>query len=411
MKWASIMGAATVALAAACGSSSSAPPAECDLDPGLSAAECTAVKGLALDASLPPSHGNTKADDANAQYFGFMVFFDARFSSNENVRCATCHLPEKKFDDGLQTSQGLSVGPRNSPTALNAARMTTFFWDGRADSLWSQPLFAFENPLEMNFTRLEIAHRLVQSFSQDYSDAFGPLPDISDATRFPAKGKPGDAAWEAMAAADQETINRVVSNLGKAIEAYLRKLATGTAPFDKFIAGDATQLTEGQRRGMRVLVKSHCLDCHSGPMMSDMGYHNIGVPALDGAQPDPGRAAAYAILSANPFNGQGSFFDGTPLAPETGPNPGDLGAFRTPTLRNITLTAPYMHNGSSQTLQDAIAFHAAGGGRGGSGFVGDVDPLLTPQSLSQQDIADLVDFFGTLQGSYPGIPWNNWPQK
>jgi cytochrome c peroxidase len=146
-------------------------------------------------------------------------------------------------------------------------------------------------------------------------------------------------------------------------------------------------------------------------MMSDMKFHNLGVPALPGAAPDQGRAGAYAILQANPFNGLGNFVDGPKVAPDTGPNPGDLGAFRTPTLRNVTLSAPYMHNGSSATLEDAIAFHAQGGGRGGTGFVGDVDPLLTAQSLSAQDIADLVDFFGALEGAYPPVPWNNWPQK
>src|SRR5262249_18497311 len=156
--------------------------------------------------------------------------------------------------------------------------------------------------------------------------------------------------------------------------------------------------TDRQRSGMRVLVHAGCLSCHAGPMLSDMGFHNLGVASAAGAATDKGRVDAYEVLKSNPFNGQGAFMDGAPLAVEPGPNPRDVGAFRTPTLRNVTLTGPYMHNGSIAALADVIAFHVAGGGRGAGGFVGEVDPLLEAQRLSAQEIADLVDFLGALEG-------------
>jgi cytochrome c peroxidase len=120
-----------VALAAC--SNAAAPAAPCDLDPALDASECTTVHAMALSAALPPARGNAKGDDPNAAALGFAVFYDARLSKGENVRCATCHIPEKQFGDGKPTSTGLSRVTRNAPTILNAARMQATFWDGRAD--------------------------------------------------------------------------------------------------------------------------------------------------------------------------------------------------------------------------------------------------------------------------------------
>jgi cytochrome c peroxidase len=395
---------------AACGSSASAPPA-CDLDPSLTADECTTVKGMALTADLPLSNGNAKADDFDTAAMGFQIFFDARFSSNQNVRCATCHLPEQKFADGKPYSTGLEDVTRNSPTALNAARMHVYFWDGRADSLWSQPLFAFENPKEMGFTRLEIAHRVKQSYASTYEAVFGPLPPLDDTTRFPAAGKPGDAAFDQMAPADQDAINRLVSNVGKSLEAYERKIAASRAPFDRFVAGDQSQLSASQRRGMIAFLRNNCTDCHSGSMMSDEKFHNLGVPAWPGTDPDRGRIDGIATLDANIFNATGPYADAPietalPVASDA-----DLGAIRTPSLRNVAITAPYAHNGRYAALADVIAFHAAGGGHGNDGYVGVVDPLLVPRNLSDGDVADIADFLSAMTGDYPPAPWNDWPQK
>ena len=385
-----LLPAAVLALAAgAAACSSTAAPAACDLDGSLTADECKALHALALPAALPASSANPVADDAKAMSLGFRVFFDARFSSNLMVRCATCHLPERKFCDGKPTSTGLETVTRNAPSVLGSARLHVFFWDGRANQLSAQPLFAFENPKEMDFTRLEIAHRIKASYAADYEALFGPLPQLDDAQRFPARGKPGDAAWDQMAQADRDAVDAVAANVGRAIEAYERKLASGASAFDRFLGGDKAAMSDAARRGMVVALRSGCFaDCHTGPMMGGEAFSNLGVPAWPNVDPDRGRAA---VVGA--------------------PQPSDLGAFRTPPLRDVARGAPYMHNGRHDTLEQAVRFHLAGGGRGQGGFVGDVDPRLGTHALADAEVADLVAFLGALDGDYPPPPWNNWPQK
>lgn len=366
---------------------------------------------MALPEALPKSPGNAVADDDYAAYLGQQIFFDARFSKDQNVRCATCHLPEHHFDDGLPTSLGLEHVARNSPTALDVARLRVFFWDGRADSLWSQPLFAFENPKEMGFSRLEIAHRVARTYAFAYAKVFGALPPLDDAARFPASGKPGDPAWEAMSAADQGAVNQLAANVGRAIEAYERKLATGRAPFDRFLAGSPGALDDAARRGMVSFVKLGCTGCHGGPLLSDEKFYNLGVPAWTGVDPDRGRIDGLPVLLDNPFRLGGPYADGAPATAVPAPIAGDLGAFRTPTLRNVARTTPYMHNGRFATLAEVVSFHLDGGGKDQLGYVGDVDPKMSAQTASTETVADLVAFLGALSGPPPPLPWNDWPAK
>src|SRR5262245_60768654 len=205
-------------LAAGCATPAAAPPATPRTEPEscldglpLTAANCARVEALALPDRLPPAAGNRFGDDERAAYFGFLAFYDRRFSSVSDVSCASCHLPESSFADGKRVSEVIAGHPlaRNAPSLLNAARMGPFwFWDGRADSLWSQPLFALENPEEMSSSRLQLAHAVHASaaYRSRYEALAGPMPDLSDLTRFPAQGKPGDAAYEAMTAADKREI-------------------------------------------------------------------------------------------------------------------------------------------------------------------------------------------------------------
>jgi cytochrome c peroxidase len=378
-----------------------APDAGCDLLPELTPAQCDAVRALRLPDALPAARANAHADDQNAALLGFKVFYDARFSSNNQVRCASCHQPEQHFGDGLPVSNTLAKGTRNAPSLLNAARERWVFWDGRADTLWAQPVQALENPKEMGFTRLGVAHLLSTAYASLYAKAFGPLPDLSDASRFPAAGKPGDPAWEAMAAADQQVVNQVVANLGKGMEAYERKLAAGPAPLDRFLGGDPTALDATTRRGLAVFAQAGCTSCHGGPNLSDEGFHNLGLPAA--AEPDLGRATGIPLLDADPFHSWGAFAD-PPVPDDSGPlqpQPADDGAFRTPSLRNVALSAPFGHDGSLSTLEDALDFHLRGGGG--------TDPQLKPVSLSTDDRAALLDFLRSMNGTYPLPPWNNWP--
>lgn len=409
MKHALLLVAVLLAFVAACGATPAAAPG-CELEPGLTGEECAALHALALPTTLPPARGNAKGDDTDAATLGFALFFDARLSKGEAVRCATCHTPERRFADGKTTSVGLARGTRHAPTLLNAARMRWSMWDGRADSVWSQALFALENPLEMDFTRLELAHAVALRYATRYEAIFGPLPPLDDAARFPARGLPGDPAWEAMTQDDRDAVNRVAANVGKALEAYERKLATGPSAFERFLAGDPSALDAEERAGLVVFVKSGCAGCHGGPLLSDQEFHALRVPAWPGDPVDVGREAAYSVLAASPFTARGPFWDGPNEDIPTSATPGDRGAVRTPSLRNLTKAGPWGHNGRFATLDEAIVFHASGGSSDDPAAAGARDPLLRSGPLSDGERGHLVRFLEALDGSYPRPPWNDWPQ-
>jgi cytochrome c peroxidase len=379
----------------------------CALVDGLSPTECATLPSYVLPLALPPARGNAKGDDQAAAELGFTLFFDARLSANQNVRCATCHPPERFFQDGLPVSKGIGLASRNAPTMVNAARLSWIFWDGRADSVWSQPLFAIEHPREMGFDRLALAHRMATSFSAAYVKAFGALPALDDATRFPANGKPGDPSWEGMAPADREAIEVIAANVGKAFEAYERRAIAGRAPLDSFLLGDASALTPQAVRGFKVFIQAGCPRCHAGPMLTDEKFHRTGLGTGDGAL-DRGRETGLATLAANEFRGEGDYAD-----PPRGPAPpaataDDVGAFRTPSLRNVARTAPYGHDGSVATLRDMVQRQLGGGL---AGPLGPVDPLLEPQTVSSDDVDAILAFLAALDGTAPPKPWGDWPDR
>ena len=383
----------------------------------LAADDCGDLSALLLPLELPASRGNAHADSFDAALLGFRVFFDARFSKDGTVRCESCHSVDHGFSDAEAVPvKGLGPGTRNAPTVVNAARHRTTFWDGHGDSLWSQPLMAFENPNEMGTTRLEIVHLVQTLYTKEYEEEFGNLPDFSDASRFAPVGKPGDAAFDAMTAEDQLEVNRVVANVGKALEAYVRKLAAGPSRVDRYLAqrlgidgyGAADELSLTERRGLAVFVNAGCLDCHRGPTLSDDKLHNLGVPALADQAVDEGLTeSAVDELTQSVFNAAGPFFDGGPATVEP-PKPLP-GAFRTPSLRNARGSAPYGHDGTFATLEDVVDFHLSGGGRDPNTFAGSVDPALVPRDLSAQDRKALLEFLDALDGDYPPLPWGQWP--
>ena len=397
-----------VVLAAASASACHAP---CDLLPDLDAESCVALRALELPADLPPARGNAVGDDPGAVALGFAIFYDARFSSNQNIRCATCHQPEKSFHDGRPTAIGLAPMTRRTPTLLNTARLVWQFWDGRADSSWAQAIGPFENAKEMGFTRLEIAHRVAKSYRAEYETVFGPLPPLADAARFPPRGAPGDLAYDSMTEADRLAVDRLAANVGKSIDAYERKIAAGRAPLDAFLAGDRAALTVAEQRGLVVFFRAGCVSCHSGPTLSDDAFHDLGLPTPEGAEPDPGRERGLALLAADPFNAQGPHWDGPRPAPPPEPVAADLGAFRTPSLRNVALAAPYGHDGRFATLRDAVDFHLRGGGRGEARVVGVVDARIQPRALTVADEDDLLRFLEALNGTYPPLPFSTWPDR
>jgi cytochrome c peroxidase len=370
----------------------------------------------------PPDPTNRVADDARAASLGQSLFFADALSSNGGINCATCHEPALAFTDGRALAKGLAVGSRNTPTLLNVADNHWFFWDGRADSLWSQVGAVIENPREFGSDRLHVAHAIYDNaqLRRAYEDVFGPMPALADGHRFPPHGRPDQVAsaaaraWQGMAAADRDAIDRIFANVGKAIEAYERKLVTGPSPFDVYVegleSGDRAKLaalSPAAKRGLKLFVGSgHCDLCHAGPDFSDGEFHNIGLPVFAGEAPDAGRAAGIEQLRIDPFNGIGRFSDNPNAARDKLaylPSPeSQEGAFKTPSLRNVALTAPYMHDGRFATLRAVVEFYAVGEAASRGNLIGAREATLAlVPNFTAAEVSDLVAFLEQLSGRLP----------
>ena len=354
---------------------------------------------------------NAVADDPRAAALGQRLFFHTRFAPARapldapgapvGVACASCHNPARTGAE-LAGDPAVAAAPtlsRNPPTVLNAAYGTWFYWDGHADSLWGQAATAAEYDDEMGSTRLQLAHALFDHYRAPYETLFGAMPDLSDAARFPAAGKPGDASYDAMAASDRLAVDRLLANFGKAIEAYERRLVDASSPFDRYLGGEPSALSPGAVRGAKLFVgRASCDECHNGSGFNGGGYFgSIGVP--DAPPYPPGRAAGLAAVLHSEFNTQGPFSDAPAASPLIGltVRARDIGAFKTPTLRNLRQSAPYMHNGRFATLWDVLVFYRDAAGT--DGFAGGRRaPAIQPLRLSDDDLADMVAFLQSLNG-------------
>jgi cytochrome c peroxidase len=286
----------------------------------------------ALDAlGLPPG-------DARAA-LGRRLFFDQRLSRNGTVACATCHDATTGFTDRRKVSVGIGGrrGQRNAPTVMNAALLTSQFWDGRAATLAEQAGMPILNPIEMGFaTEQALVDRLaaIPSYAQEFRAAYGREPNYADLT--------------------------------DAIVAFERTLIFLDAPFDRWLAGDASALSAAAQRGYALFTgRAQCSTCHpldvAGALGTDHLFHDVGVAARNAnlaalaaelEQPLAHAGAATAVLDdlaiAHDASELGRFL--------VTRDPADAGSFKTPSLRNVGLTAPYLHDGSLLTLWDAVAW-------------------------------------------------------
>jgi cytochrome c peroxidase len=344
---------------------------------------------LAKLSPLPPLPVDTPQEVA----LGQMLFFDDELAGTGNaVSCHTCHDGPALDDTPNHVSLGAKHGPRNSPPIVNSAYYKWSNWGGRFDSQWSLVLGASENPEVMNGTRLAIVRRVADKYRAEYDAVFPPL-EVAVLARLPATGKPKpaggpDGAWEAMAAADRELVDRIFVNVGKAIAAYMRTLVARDAPFDRYAAGDRKAISPEAKRGFKLFL-AHCKSCHGGPHFQDDQFHALGVAQFGEHVPavDLGRFTDVVPLLASKF--------ATPdRLVGLAQSPAQRGQFRTPTLRNVAVTAPYMHAGQFATLEAVVKFYNAGGGREEAGVT--KSPLIKKLELTDAQQADLVAFMTTL---------------
>ncbi len=361
-----------------------------------------------LGGPVTPRTDPTNAVEAlpEAWALGKALFYDERMSSDGTVACASCHDPEHGWADPRPFSKGVGgqLGGRHASTLTNVGHGSWQFWDGRADSLWAQPLQAIENPVEMDFTRLEVAHFVAEHYRDDYEAVFGPMPDVSD---LPERGRPGEPAWDSLDEADKDRVQRIFTNVGKAIAAFVRTIGCGETALDRYLGGEQDALDEAALRGARLFVRDdlgRCISCHSGSNLSDDFFHNLGVPHPSDVN-DHGRNEGIRRLLADPFNGAGAYSDDPAFGAERlrylEPLPLLEGAFKTPTLRGVTQRPPYGHLGS-MTLREWIDFHDRGGGDPTRDhFLGEKESTLRPIGLSERDKEDLLAFLHALDCPAP----------
>ncbi len=361
-----------------------------------------------LGGPVEPRTDPTNAVEAlpEAWAFGKALFYDERMSSDGTVACASCHDPAHGWADPRPFSEGVGGqrGGRHASTLTNVGSGAWQFWDGRADSLWSQPLQAIENPVEMDFTRLEVAHFVAAHYRSDYEALFGPLFDLSD---LPARGRPGEPSWASLDESSRDRVQGIFTNVGKAIAAFVRTIGCGETALDRYLSGEEDALDAAALRGARLFVRDdrgRCISCHSGPNLSDDFFHNLGIPHPPDVD-DRGRNAGIERLLADPFNGAGAYSDD----PATGaerlrylePLPLLEGAFKTPTLRGVGQRPPYGHLGS-MNLREWIDFHDRGGGDAARDhFLGEKESTLRPIGLSETDKEDLLAFLRALDCPAP----------
>ena len=315
-------------------------------------------------ASRDPS--NRVSGKAQAIAFGEKLFFEPRLSGSGSVLCASCHVPYRAFQDGRPRAFGLREADRNTPSLLNVRFHRWYGWDGAHDSLWSQSLRPLLDPREMNASPAHVGGVLRKLFGADYEAAFErPVP-----------------------LGDEE----VLVDVGKALAAFQETLVSARTPFDEF--RDA--LEKGERvsnypvaaqRGLRIFVgKGGCSTCHSGPHFTNGEFADTGVPFFGANETvETGRQGGIQKLKGSRFNLLGRHNDdgartGADGTRHIGFQARNFREFRIPGLRNVALTAPYMHNGSLATLREVVVHYAK----------------LQALKLSQADIDDAVAFLESL---------------
>lgn len=338
----------------------------------------------------PADPTNAYSEDPGAAALGQYLFFDTRLSGTGEVSCATCHDPALGFGDGEPLSETIGRTGRHAMTVLNSAYQDFFYWDGRADSLWSQALSPIENPDEMGGSREEVAQLLQSDASLHlvYEAVFGPLPKTE--------------------LSESET-DEVFANVGKAIAAYEQQLVRQNAPFDHFLQRLLDEEknpgewmgVEAQRGLKDFLGDAGCHFCHFGPQFSNKDFHNIGLPLPPWDQPlDGGRYDGIPKLLEDPFNGAGEFSDD----PEWGAlqiehlvqSGEQLGQFKTPTLRNLLSTPPYMHAGHFEDLEGVLVHYA---GLKAPIEIGHREETLLPfEDSTGHRLSDLKAFLEALEG-------------
>jgi cytochrome c peroxidase len=376
----------------------------CSRAPSWTAEEKEVLQDLRLTQAEPPADpSNRYATSVEAAKLGQKLFFDARFSSNGEVSCASCHVPGKQFQDGTPLAKGVGTTGRRTMPIAGVASSSWFFWDGRKDSLWSQALGPLESAVEHGGDRVQYVRLIAREYRDQYARVFGALPDLSGLPEHATPVGSGELwdEWVRLSPAKRDAVNRVFSNMGKAIAAYERKVRPGSSRFDAYVdamlSGDATAanaaLTEDEEAGLALFVgKANCVQCHNGPLFTNDDFANIGVP--DARAADVGRLAGAREVLQDEFNCLGPYSDARPeqcrQLRAIHADGHARGQFKVPSLRNVAERAPYMHAGQLATLEAVLEHY----NRAPAATVGESE--LVPLQLSAKELGQLSQFLKAL---------------
>ena len=333
---------------------------------------------------------NRVSGNADAIALGERLFYDRRLSGDGAMSCAACHLPDRAFTDGRERAYGRESLDRNTPSVWNIGFAHWFGWDGAADSLWRQSIKPILNPVELAADTDHVAAllRADQALARRYANAFGTTP--------------GDArADEAM-----------LVNTGKAIAAYLETLVSSRSAFDEFrdalVRDDraaAARYPLAAQRGLKIFVgNGNCSFCHFGPAFTNGEFADVGISYFVAkGRVDSGRHGGIKELRVDRFNLLGPYSDDPTGAAASktrhvASQHRNFGEFKVPGLRNVALTAPYMHNGGLATLRDVVLHYSD---LNEERLHADGERILRPLKLSPREVDDLVAFLESLTGAAP----------
>ena len=365
---------------------------------------------------LPADPSNKYADDPRAAAFGQKLFFDTRFSSNGEVACATCHLPNNLFQDGVPLSQGVDTTDRRAMTVIGTAYSPWLFWDGRKDSQWAQALGPMENPVEHGSNRTYYAYLIDQYYREEYEAIFGAMPEVNHLPELTGSVQSPEviAVWKVMSAEDRENVTWIYVNMGKSIAAYERHLIPGAARFDQHVEAilsndlqtAKTILTSEEIAGLRLFIgKANCTDCHNGPLFTNNDFHNTGVPAVTDLPEDAGRANGAQLVLADEFNCLSIYSDAGPddcaeLRYMVSEGHQLERQFKPPSLRNVAARGPYMHAGQFATLEEVLNHYNTAPPTTAEHNHSELEPL----SLTEEEIEQMIAFLKTLDGPINAEP-------
>jgi len=344
------------------------------------------MRAIAAHGPWPPAFArdpsNRASGNPDAIELGERLFFERRLSADGEQSCSRCHIPERSWTDGLARAQGLALTDRNTQSIANVRLQRWFGWDGANDSLWAQSIRPIIDPRELGMGARQVA-ALVRGDADlacRYRKVFGEVPANDEA---------------------------VLVGVAKALAAFQETRVSGRAPFDEFrdalLKGDEAGIAsypEDAKRGLVIFIgKGKCNACHLGPAFTNGEFHDTGIPFfIEKGRVDPGRHSGIQKLRASPYNLLGPYNDAPERAAAIGTRHVRLehrnfGEFRTPSLRNLAPTAPYMHNGSLATLRDVVNHYST---LSPDRLHADGEAILVALKLGEGEVRDLVAFLESL---------------